>query len=96
MCADILDRQFEFFERYNQENKNTLFEIFESDLCRNTPFAVALFAHRFIYHRNGIKNLFVVCFGSVGSYNTYTEDLSKKSSALMESYREIKVELLGE
>ena len=31
-----------------------------------------------------------------GSYNTYTEDLSKKSSALMESYREIKVELLGE
>ena len=30
-----------------------------------------------------------------GSYNTYTEDLSKKSSALMESYREIKVELLG-
>lgn len=31
-----------------------------------------------------------------GSYNTYTEDLSKKSSALMENYREIKVELLGE
>ena len=31
-----------------------------------------------------------------GSYNTYTEDLSKKSSVLMESYREIKVELLGE
>ena len=31
-----------------------------------------------------------------GSYNTYTEDLSKKSSTLMESYREIKVELLGE
>lgn len=31
-----------------------------------------------------------------GSYNTYTEDLSEKSSALMESYREIKVELLGE
>ena len=31
-----------------------------------------------------------------GSYNTYTEDLSKKSSALMESYGEIKVELLGE
>ncbi len=31
-----------------------------------------------------------------GSYNTYTDDLAKKSSALMESYREIKVELLGE
>ncbi len=31
-----------------------------------------------------------------GSYNTYTEDMAKKSSALMESYREIKVELLGE
>ena len=31
-----------------------------------------------------------------GSYNTYTEELSKKSSTLMESYREIKVELLGE
>ena len=31
-----------------------------------------------------------------GSYNTYTEDLSKKRSELMESYREIKVELLGE
>ena len=31
-----------------------------------------------------------------GSYNTYTEDLSNKSSVLMESYREIKVELLGE
>lgn len=31
-----------------------------------------------------------------GSYNTYTDTLSKKSSALMESYREIKVELLGE
>ena len=31
-----------------------------------------------------------------GSYNTYTEDLAKKSSALMESFREIKVELLGE
>jgi hypothetical protein len=31
MCADILDRQFEFFERYNQENKNTLFEIFETE-----------------------------------------------------------------
>ncbi len=31
-----------------------------------------------------------------GSYNTYTENISKKSSALMESYREIKVELLGE
>jgi hypothetical protein len=28
--------------------------------------------------------------------NYHTEDLSKKSSALMESYREIKVELLGE
>ena len=31
-----------------------------------------------------------------GSYNTYTEDLSKKRSALIENYREIKVELLGE
>ena len=31
-----------------------------------------------------------------GSYNTYTEDLLKKSSVLMENYREIKVELLGE
>lgn len=31
-----------------------------------------------------------------GSYNTYTENISKKSSTLMESYREIKVELLGE
>ncbi len=31
-----------------------------------------------------------------GSYNTYTEDFLKKSSALMKSYREIKVELLGE
>ena len=31
-----------------------------------------------------------------GSYNTYTEDLAKKSSALIESFREIKVELLGE
>lgn len=31
-----------------------------------------------------------------GSYNTYSEGFSKKSSALMESYREIKVELLGE
>ena len=31
-----------------------------------------------------------------GSYNTYTENISKKSSALMESYREIKVELIGE
>ena len=31
-----------------------------------------------------------------GSYNTYTENISQKSSALMESYREIKVELLGE
>lgn len=31
-----------------------------------------------------------------GSYNTYTENISKKSSALMKSYREIKVELIGE
>lgn len=31
-----------------------------------------------------------------GSYNTYTEDFSKKSSVLMENYREIKVSLLGE
>ena len=31
-----------------------------------------------------------------GSYNTYTENISKKSSRLMDSYREIKVELLGE
>jgi len=31
MCADILDRQLEFFESYNQESKNTLFEIFETE-----------------------------------------------------------------
>ena len=31
-----------------------------------------------------------------GSYNTYTENISQKSSTLMDSYREIKVELLGE
>ena len=31
MCADILDRQLEFFESYDQESKNTLFEIFETE-----------------------------------------------------------------
>ncbi len=31
-----------------------------------------------------------------GSYNTYTENFAKKRSVLMENYREIKVELLGE
>ena len=31
-----------------------------------------------------------------GSYNSYAEDVQKKSSTLMELYREIKVELLGE
>ena len=76
-------------------NKQTEIDIYPGKL-KNPPekFEDAYDDFKELYYAYSNYVDFVILCN--GSYNTYTEDLSKKSSALMESYREIKVELLGE
>ncbi len=79
----------------NIRNKQTEIDAYLGKL-KNPP-------HKFEDAYDEFKELYYACsdytdfvISCKGSYNTYTEDFLKKSSELLENYREIKVELLGE
>lgn len=86
----------EFIEKItNIRNKQAEIDVYLGKL-KNPPrkFEDAYDEFKEVYYAYSDYTDFVI--SCKGSYNTYTEDLSKKSAELLENYREIKVELLGE
>ena len=78
--------------RDDEETYNYSYVTNENELTIANAFGQHQFKELY-YAYSDYVDFVILC---KGSYNTYTEDLSKKSSTLMGSYREIKVELLGE